>query len=109
MRTAGHPLGEYARRFATTPTKYLDDARYAAAEYHKGLTVAKTFAPATYKAAHRHDLPGKATLDCLQRRAFDTGHADEPIDRGRQVAAVDARLPGPFHLAAAGDDRAVAT
>lgn len=38
------PLGEYARRFATTPAKYLDDARHASAQYHDGLTVAKTFA-----------------------------------------------------------------
>ena len=48
------PLGEYARRFATTPTKYLDDARHASAEYHNGLTVAKTFALAIDEAAKLH-------------------------------------------------------
>ena len=48
------PLGEYARRFATTPAKYLDDARHAAAEYHDGLTVAKTFALAIDEAAKLH-------------------------------------------------------
>ncbi len=48
------PLGEYARRFATTPAKYLDDARHASAEYHDGLTVAKTFALAIDEAAKLH-------------------------------------------------------
>jgi tetratricopeptide (TPR) repeat protein len=47
-------LGEYARRFATTPAKYLDDARHAAGEYHDGLTVAKTFALAIDEAAKLH-------------------------------------------------------
>ena len=48
------PLDEYARRFATTPEKFLDDARHAAAEYHDGLTVAKTFALAIDEAAKLH-------------------------------------------------------
>ena len=47
-------IGEYARRFATTPVKYLDDARHAAAEYHDGLTVAKTFTLAIDEAAKLH-------------------------------------------------------
>src|SRR6476620_8573405 len=48
------PLGEYARRFVTPPAKYLDDARHASAEYHDGLTVAKTFALAIDEAAKLH-------------------------------------------------------
>lgn len=45
---------DYRRRFETTPVKYLDDARHASAEYHDGLTVAKTFALAIEKAARLH-------------------------------------------------------
>jgi len=37
-------LAEYGRRFTATPTRLLDDERHAPAEYHDGLTVAKTFA-----------------------------------------------------------------
>jgi hypothetical protein len=47
-------LGEYAKRFAAAPTKFLDDARHAPAEYHDGLTVAKTFALAIDEAAKLH-------------------------------------------------------
>jgi len=50
----GIRLGEYCRRFTTTPAKYLDDPRHAAAEYHDGLTVAKTFALAIDEAAKLH-------------------------------------------------------
>ena len=48
------PLAEYAKRFAATPAKFLDDARHAPAEYHDGLTVAKTFALAIDEAAKLH-------------------------------------------------------
>ena len=41
------PLDEYSRRFATAPARLLDDAHHAPAEYHDGLTVAKTFALAS--------------------------------------------------------------
>ena len=44
-------LAEYGRRFAAAPARMLDDARYAPAEYHDGLTVAKTFALAIDEAA----------------------------------------------------------
>jgi class 3 adenylate cyclase/tetratricopeptide (TPR) repeat protein len=47
-------LAEYARRFAATPTRLLDDERDAPAEYHDGLTVAKTFALAIEEAAKLH-------------------------------------------------------
>src|SRR3984957_5560492 len=47
-------LAEYRRRFDATPVKFLDDTRHAPAEYHDGLTVAKTFALAIEKAAHLH-------------------------------------------------------
>jgi tetratricopeptide (TPR) repeat protein len=47
-------LAEYARRFEAAPAKFLDDARHAPAEYHDGLTVAKTFALAIDEAAKLH-------------------------------------------------------
>jgi tetratricopeptide (TPR) repeat protein len=47
-------LADYGRRFAATPARLLDDARYAPAEYHDGLTVAKTFALAIKEAAKLH-------------------------------------------------------
>jgi tetratricopeptide (TPR) repeat protein len=48
------PFAEYAKRFEATPAKFLDDARHAPAEYHDGLTVAKTFALAIDEAAKLH-------------------------------------------------------
>jgi tetratricopeptide (TPR) repeat protein len=47
-------LAEYHARFDAAPAKLLDDTRHAPAEYHDGLTVAKTFALAIEKAAHLH-------------------------------------------------------
>jgi tetratricopeptide (TPR) repeat protein len=47
-------LAEYFRRFTATPTRLLDDARHAPAEYHDGLTVAKTFTLAIEEAAKLH-------------------------------------------------------
>ena len=47
-------LADYRRRFETTPARLLDDARHAPAEYHDGLTVAKTFALAIEEAAKLH-------------------------------------------------------
>jgi tetratricopeptide (TPR) repeat protein len=47
-------LDEYRRRFETTPAQFLDDARHAPAEYHDGLTVAKTFTLAIEEAARLH-------------------------------------------------------
>ena len=47
-------LADYHARFATTPARLLDDARHAPAEYHDGLTVAKTFALAIDEAAKLH-------------------------------------------------------
>ncbi|MGE3308031.1 MAG: tetratricopeptide repeat protein [Rhizobiaceae bacterium] len=44
-------LADYARRFAASPAKFLDDQPDAPAEYHDGLTVAKTFALAIEEAA----------------------------------------------------------
>ena len=43
-------LAEYSRRFAAAPSRMLDDDRRAPAEYHDGLTVAKTFALAIEQA-----------------------------------------------------------
>ncbi len=48
------PLAEYAKRFTAAPANFLDDARHAPAEYHDGLTVAKTFALAIDEAAKLH-------------------------------------------------------
>ena len=50
----GIELAEYAKRFASAPAKLLDDVRHAPAEYHDGLTVAKTFALAIEEAAKLH-------------------------------------------------------
>jgi len=47
-------LAEYRKRFEATPARLLDDARHAPAEYHDGLTVAKTFALAIEEAAKLH-------------------------------------------------------
>jgi tetratricopeptide (TPR) repeat protein len=47
-------LAEYQARFDATPVRFLDDTRHAPAEYHDGLTVAKTFALAIEKAAKLH-------------------------------------------------------
>jgi hypothetical protein len=47
-------LAEYRKRFDATPARLLDDARHAPAEYHDGLTVAKTFALAIEEAAKLH-------------------------------------------------------
>jgi tetratricopeptide (TPR) repeat protein len=48
------PLAEYHRRFDAAPVKFLDDERHAPAEYHDGLTVAKTFTLAIDEAAKLH-------------------------------------------------------
>ncbi len=50
----GISLAEYAKKFESTPGKFLDDARAAPAHYHNGLTVAKTFALAIDEAAKLH-------------------------------------------------------
>ncbi len=51
------PLSEYARRFASAPTRLLDDGRYS--DRH-GSTVAKTFGIAIEEATQRH--PGAKLL-----------------------------------------------
>jgi tetratricopeptide (TPR) repeat protein len=47
-------LAEYRRRFEAAPGRLLDDKRHAPAEYHDGLTVAKTFGLAIDEAAKLH-------------------------------------------------------
>jgi tetratricopeptide (TPR) repeat protein len=47
-------FAEYHKRFEAAPARLLDDARHAPAEYHDGLTVAKTFALAIEEAAKLH-------------------------------------------------------
>ncbi|MGD9913957.1 MAG: FxSxx-COOH system tetratricopeptide repeat protein [Rhizobiaceae bacterium] len=52
------PFADYLRRFEAEPARLLDDARHAPAEYHDGLTVAKTFALAIGQAAKLHAAAG---------------------------------------------------
>ncbi len=47
-------LAEYGRRFAAAPARLLDGQHDAPAEYHDGLTVAKTFGLAIEEAARLH-------------------------------------------------------
>ena len=47
-------LAEYRKRFEAAPARLLDAAKDAPAEYHDGLTVAKTFALAIDEAAKLH-------------------------------------------------------
>jgi tetratricopeptide (TPR) repeat protein len=47
----GISFSEYRKRFDAAPARLLDDTRHAPAEYHDGLTVAKTFALAIEEAA----------------------------------------------------------
>jgi tetratricopeptide (TPR) repeat protein len=47
-------LANYHKRFEATPTLLLDNALYAPAEYHQGLTVAKSFELAIKEAAKLH-------------------------------------------------------
>jgi hypothetical protein len=47
-------LADYRKRFETAPARLLEDARHAPAEYHDGLTVAKTFVVAIEEAAKLH-------------------------------------------------------
>src|SRR5258706_9079245 len=44
-------FAEYRKRFETAPALILDDRRHAPAEYHDGMTVAKTFRLAIDEAA----------------------------------------------------------
>jgi tetratricopeptide (TPR) repeat protein len=50
----GISLAEYRKRFEAAPARVLDDRRHAPAEYHDGLTVAKTFGLAIEEAAKLH-------------------------------------------------------
>jgi hypothetical protein len=47
-------LSDYRKRFEAAPARLLDDNRHAPAEYHDGLTVAKTFELAIEAAAKLH-------------------------------------------------------
>ena len=47
-------ISAYAKRFQTAPARFMDDTRHARAEYHDGLTVAKTFGLAIEEAARLH-------------------------------------------------------
>jgi hypothetical protein len=44
-------FAEYNKRFEAMPVRFLDDTRHTPAEYHDGLTVAKTFGLAIEEAA----------------------------------------------------------
>ena len=95
-------LAEYHKRFDATPAKFLDDARHAPAEYHDGLTVARTFALAIDEAAKLHAAAEPLIVHCALL-------APEPIplflfSEGRE------KLGEPLASALAGDglDEAVA-
>jgi tetratricopeptide (TPR) repeat protein len=47
-------FADYRKRFEAAPTRFLDDARHAPAEYHEGLTVTKTFSLAIEEAGKLH-------------------------------------------------------
>jgi tetratricopeptide (TPR) repeat protein len=47
-------FADYRKRFDVAPVLILDDSRHAPAEYHDGMTVAKTFALAIEEAAKQH-------------------------------------------------------
>ena len=47
-------FADYRKRFEAAPTDLLADVQFAVAEYHHGLTVAKSFALAIDEAAARH-------------------------------------------------------
>jgi tetratricopeptide (TPR) repeat protein len=47
-------IAEYRKRFETSPARFMDDSRHAPAEYHDGMTVAKTFTLAIEEAANQH-------------------------------------------------------
>jgi hypothetical protein len=47
-------IADYMRRFEGAPARLMDDTRHAPAEYHDGLTVAKTFSLAIEEAAKLH-------------------------------------------------------
>ena len=50
----GVSLSDYRKRFEAAPARLLDTARDASADYHGGLTVAKSFALAIEEAAKLH-------------------------------------------------------
>jgi tetratricopeptide (TPR) repeat protein len=117
-------LAEYQGRLEATPGKFLDDSRHAPAEYHDGLTVAKTFALAIDEAAKLHPAaeplivhaallapePIPLFLFAEAREKFDEPFASDLSDDGllEAVAAlrafalvdrdliVDERNPGIF-------------
>ena len=60
----GVSLAEYQKRFEATPAKLLDDTKDAPAEYHDGLTVAKTFALAIDEAAKLHPAAEPLIVHC---------------------------------------------
>jgi hypothetical protein len=98
----GVPLAEYHKRFEAAPVHFLEDERYASAEYHDGLTVAKTFFLAIEEAAKLH--PAAAPL--IEHAAM---LAPEPIPLFL-FAEGRAKFAEPLASALAGDglDEAVA-
>jgi DNA-binding winged helix-turn-helix (wHTH) protein/tetratricopeptide (TPR) repeat protein len=95
-------LAEYRRRFEAAPARVLDDRRHAPAEYHDGLTVAKTFGLAIEEAAKLHP----AAEPLIVHAAF---LAPEPIPLFLFGEARE-KLGEPLASALAGDglDEAVA-
>jgi tetratricopeptide (TPR) repeat protein len=96
-------LAEYFRRFTATPSRLLDDARHAPAEYHDGLTVAKTFALAIEEAGKLHPAAEPLIV-------YAAMLAPEPIPLFIFAEARE-KFGEPLSTALAGDglDEAVAT
>jgi tetratricopeptide (TPR) repeat protein len=87
-------FADYRKRFETAPVRLLDDARHAPAEYHDGLTVAKTFALAIKEAAKLHPAAEPLIVHAALL-------APEPIPlflfseaRGKLASPLDSMLAG---------------
>jgi tetratricopeptide (TPR) repeat protein len=95
-------LAAYLKRFEAAPARLLDDARHAPAEYHDGLTVAKTFALAIEEAAKLHPAAEPLIVHAALL-------APEPIPLFLFAEARE-KLGAPLAAALAGDglDEAVA-
>jgi tetratricopeptide (TPR) repeat protein len=98
----GIALAEYRRRFEAAPARVLDDKRHAPAEYHDGLTVAKTFGLAIEEAAKLHPAAEPLIIHAAQLAA-------EPIPLFLFAEARE-KFGEPLATALAGDglDEAVA-
>jgi tetratricopeptide (TPR) repeat protein len=94
-------LSDYLKRFSAQPERLLDDARHAPADYHDGLTVAKTFGLAIAEAAKLHPAAGALLAHAailppepIPLFLFRDGHEalDEPLKSGLAADGFDEAL-----------------